>query len=344
MEAVALAGGRLRYQRIVQKSVGAAISIGSGASVGPEDPSVQIGANLGSFFGQKLHLSDSRMRAVVAAGAASGIAAAFNAPIAGVFFAIEVILGELSSSAFMVVVLSSVVSSVFTQAVSGAQPAFFVPTYVFHSAAELPFYLVLGLLAGPVSALYVWLIYRMRDIFGSWKRIPRWVKPAVAGMIVGVVGIFLPQIFGVGYSTIEAILRGENFTVSLLMAVMIAKLVMTAVSSGGGFLGGLFAPALVIGSTLGASFGTLAAGLFQGMQIDPPAFALVGMAAVLAGAVHAPLTAIILLFEMTNDYRIILPLMFTVVISLLISRRIESDSVYQISLARKGIRLEPAGM
>jgi chloride channel protein, CIC family len=340
MEAVALAGGRLRYQRIVQKTVGAAISIGSGASVGPEDPSVQIGANLGSLFGQKLHLSDSRMRAVVAAGAASGIAAAFNAPIAGVFFALEVILGELSGSAFIIVVLSAVVSAVFTQAVSGVQPAFYVPTYVFHSAIELPFYLVLGLLAGPVSAFYVWLLYKMRDLFGSWKCLPRWAKPAVAGLLVGIVGIFLPQIFGVGYATIEAILRGENFAVSLLLAIMLAKLVMTAVSIGGGFLGGLFAPALVIGAALGAALGTLSAAMFPGLQIDPPAFALVGMAAVLAGSVHAPLTAIILRFEMTNDYRIILPLMFAVVISLWISKRIENDSVYHISLARKGIRLE----
>lgn len=158
MEAVALAGGRLRYKRMPAKAVGAAISIGSGASVGPEDPSVQIGANLGSLFGQWLHLSDERVRALVAAGAASGIAAAFNAPIAGVFFALEIILGEISGNTLGVVVLSAVVSSVFTQAVAGPEPAFHVPAYAFNSAVELPFYLVLGLLAGPISALYVRLL------------------------------------------------------------------------------------------------------------------------------------------------------------------------------------------
>ncbi len=153
MEAVALAGGRLRYKRIPIKTIAAAIAIGSGASVGPEDPSVQLGSNLGSMFGQALHLSDERMRALVAAGAASGIAAAFNAPIAGVFFALEIILGEITGSALGIVVLSGVISSVFTQAVAGPEPAFAIPAYTFNSAWELPLYLGLGLLAGPVAAL-----------------------------------------------------------------------------------------------------------------------------------------------------------------------------------------------
>lgn len=340
MEAVALAGGRLRYGRIPAKTVAAAISIGSGASVGPEDPSVQIGANLGSMLGQWLHLSDERVRSLVAAGAAGGIAAAFNAPIAGVFFALEIILGEFSGNTFSVVVLAAVSSAVFTQAVSGAQPAFRVPAYAFNSAWELPLYLGLGLLAGPVSAVYIRALYWAHDLFHHWSQLLRWIKPAIAGLAVGIVGSFLPQVFGVGYGTIEKILGGDLPTGALLIALLIAKLILTSVSIGGGFQGGVFAPSLFLGATLGAAYGLVARQLFPTLNIAPPAFAMVGMAAMLAGAVHAPLTAILLLFEMTHDYRIILPLMFAVAVSLIVSKRLQNDSVYALGLARKGIRLE----
>lgn len=339
MEAVALAGGRLRYRRMPVKTLAAAISIGGGASVGPEDPSVQIGANLGSMFGQWLRLSDELVRALVAAGAAAGIAAAFNAPIAGVFFALEIILGEISGGAFGVVVLAAVVAAVFTQGVSGSQPAFRVPPYAFNSAWELPLYLGLGLLAGPIAAVYIRLLYLAQDIFHPWS-LPRWLKPAVAGFIVGVVGVELPQILGVGYETIEEILKGEHFTFWLLGALLITKLVLTPVSIGGGFPGGVFAPSLFLGATLGAAYGQVAQKLLPTLGIVPPAFAMVGMAAVLAGAVHAPLTAIILLFEMTSNYRIILPVMFAVVVSLLLSQRLQRDSVYSLGLARKGVRIQ----
>lgn len=339
MEAAALAGGRLRYRRLPAKTIAAALSIGAGASVGPEDPSVQIGANLASMFGQKLHLSDERMRSLIAAGAAGGIAAAFNAPIAGVFFALEIILGEISGGAFGIVVLASVISSVFTQAVSGSEPAFHVPAYEFGSPWELPLYLGLGLLAGPAAALYIRLLYFAQDTF---RRIalPAWLKPALAGLVVGSVAIFLPQVMGVGYETIGNILTGQGFSFWLLLALCLSKLILTPVSIGGGFPGGVFAPALFIGAALGAAYAVLLAPLFPGLNILPGAFAMVGMAAVLAGTVHAPLTAVILLFEMTNDYRIILPLMFAVIVSMFLSQRLVRDSVYTLGLARKGIRLE----
>jgi chloride channel protein, CIC family len=339
MEAVALAGGRLRYQRMPFKAIASGISIGVGASVGPEDPSVQIGASLGSMVGQWLRLSDDRMRALVAAGAAGGISAAFNAPIAGVFFALELVLGEMGSHALGAIVLASVLSSVFTQVASGAQPAFRVPAYAFHSAWELPLYLVLGLLSGPVAAAYIWAVYWVQDLFHAWHMYD-WIKPAVAGLGVGVVGLFLPQVFGVGYDTIEQILAGAPLAVWMLLALLVAKLVLTPVSLGGGFKGGVFAPSLFLGAALGGAYGIVAQRLLPSLNLTPAAFAMVGMAAVLAGTVHAPLTAIVLLFEMTNDYRIILPLMFAVVVSLLVSQRLRSDSVYIHGLARKGIRLE----
>lgn len=339
MEAAALAGGRLRYQRMPAKTVASALSIGAGASVGPEDPSVQIGANLGSMFGQKLHLSDERVRSLVAAGSASGIAAAFNAPIAGVFFALEIILGEISGGAFGIVVLASVISSVFTQAVSGKEPAFHVPAYEFGTPWELPLYLGLGLLAGPIAALYIRLLYIAQDTFHNLN-LPRWIKTAIAGLIVGLVGLFLPQIFGVGYETIGDILNGRVISFWLLLALMLGKLFLTPVSIGGGFPGGVFAPSMFVGAALGAAYATGLDWLFPGLNVIPGAFAMVGMAAVLAGSVHAPLTAVILLFEMTNDYRIILPLMFAVVVSMLLSQRLIRDSVYTLGLTRKGIRLE----
>ncbi len=339
MEAVALAGGRLRYKRIPIKALAASLSIGAGASVGPEDPSVQIGSNIGSMFGQLLHLSDERVRTLVAAGAAGAIAAAFNAPIAGIFFALEIIMGELTGSTFGGVVLAAVISAVLTQALSGAEPAFHVPAYQFNSPLELPLYMLLGLLAGLTSAVYIRAIYRAHDIFHD-VHAPAWVKPAIAGALVGVVGIFLPQIFGIGYSTIEQILGGAALPIGLLLALLVAKLLMTAVSVGGGFPGGVFAPALFLGATLGAALGSIVQVVIPGYSAEPAAFAMVGMAAVLAGTVHAPLTAIILLFEMTNDYRIILPLMLAVAISLLVSQRVQRDSVYTLALARKGIRLQ----
>lgn len=339
MESVALAGGRLRYWRIPAKALASSISIGCGASVGPEDPSVQIGSNLGSMFGQWLRLSDERVRTLVAAGAAGGIAAAFNAPIAGVFFALEIILGELSGGALGVVLVTAVVSSVFTQAISGAQPAFRVPEYAFNSVWELPLYLGLGFLAGPLSALYIRFIFAFQDFFHHLS-LPGWAKTVAGGAVVGVVGIFFPQVFGVGYETIEGILGGKDFGLLVLVVLLAAKLLLTPLSIAAGFQGGVFAPALFLGAVLGGGFGTVAAFLFPGLGIQPPAFAMVGMGAVLAGTVHAPLTAILLLFEMTGDYRIILPLMFAVAIGLLVSQRLQRESVYALGLKRKGIRLE----
>lgn len=338
MESVAIGGGRLRYRRMPIKALAAAISIGSGASVGPEDPSVQIGSNLGSMLGQWLHLSDERVRSLVAAGAAAGVSSAFNAPIAGIFFALEIILGEMSVTMLGVVVLSSVVAATFTQAVSGTQPAFSVPGYTFDSVWELPLYALLGIFAGVVAVLYVRLLYLMHDYFHH-IRLPRWIKPMVAGTAVGVVGIFLPQIFGIGYATIGAILNGASYSIGFLLLLMVAKMVLTAVSIGGGFQGGVFAPSLFLGATLGAAFGMIMDMLFPTLQITPAAFAMVGMAAVLVGAIHAPLTAILLLFEMTNDYRIILPLMLSVTFSLLLSQWLERDSVYTLGLARQGLRI-----
>ncbi len=340
MESVALTGGRLRYQRAPAKMIAAAVSIGSGASVGPEDPSVQIGSYLGSMFGQLLKFSDERMRALVAAGAASGISAAFNAPIAGVFFALEVILGEISGGSFGVVMLASVVSAVFTQIVSGTQPAFQIPPYVYSINWQLPLYLFLGLFAGPIAAAYIRMMYFTSDVFNHNLPIPRWLKPALAGLLVGLVGLFLPQILGVGYDTVSGILSGATTGIILLSVLSLVKVIMTPTSLAGGFVGGVVAPSLFIGATLGGAFGQASALIFPSLGINPTQFAMVGMAAVLAGAIYAPLTAIILIFEMTNDYHIIPAAMFAVVVSQVISARLTHGSIYTLGMARRGIHLE----
>ena len=339
MESVALGGGRLPYRKIPAKTVAAALSIGSGASVGPADPSVQIGAYLGSMFGQLLRLSDERIRALVASGVAGGIAAAFNAPITGIFFALEIIIGELSVNAFGIVALASVISSVFTQAVSGSQPAFHIPAYAFNSVWEMPLYFGLGVLSGLSAAFYIRLHHFTRGIFDKWNA-PRWFKPVVAGLAVGLVGMYLPQVFGTGYVTIENILDGKPLTVTLLLSLALARLVLTPLCISCGFHGGVFAPALFSGATLGGAYGLVAKQFFPSLNISPPAFAMVGMAAVLAGTIHAPITSFMLLFEMTHDYRIILPLMAAVNVSLFLSWHLQHDSVYTLGLARKGIRLQ----
>ncbi len=335
IQSIAIAGGRLRYKNLPVNTIAAVLSIGTGASLGPEDPSVQIGANLGSMIGQWTRLSEERVSILVSAGVAAAISAAFNAPIAGVFFALEIIIGDLTTSSLGMILIAAVTSSVFTQWVSGTAPAFQAHYYTFNSAWELFLYAGLGLLAGPISAIYVRLLYWMQDAFTKFHW-PRWVKTSAAGLVVGTVGIFYPQVFGVGYGTITSILSAAQMGIGLLLILMVAKIVLTPTSIAGGFAGGVFAPSLFIGATLGGAFGLIMQQLFPTLGISAPAYALVGMAAVLAGAVHAPLTATLLLFEMTSDYRIILPLMISVAVSLLISQKIQGQSIYEIGLARKG--------
>jgi CIC family chloride channel protein len=339
IEAVALLGGRLHYWKLPAKVLGASLSIGCGASVGPEGPSAQIGANFGSLVGQLVRMTDERTRTLVAAGAAAGIAATFNAPITGVFFAVEIILGQISGSAMSAVLLASVVGAAVTQALSGPDPAFSVPAYHYNSLAELPLYMGLGLAAGPVAALYTSLLLRARALFHG-LRIAPWLKPVLAGLLVGLIGIALPQVLGMGDATVTSILRGEVSAAPFLLLLAAAKLVATSISLGGGFIGGGFAPALFVGASLGGAYGVLAGQLLPGWGLDSGAFAMVGMAALLAGAIHAPLTAVMLLFELTNDYSIILPLMFAVTFSLLLSRGIQRDSVYTLGLVRRGIHLD----
>lgn len=338
MEAVALRGGRIRPIVAVVKSVASAITIGTGGSVGREGPIVQIGSALGSTLGQLLHLSDRRIRNLVACGAAGGIAATFNAPIAGVIFAVEVILGEIEVESLGNVVISAVTAAVLSRLVFGNSPAFPVPEYTLVSPWELFFYLGLGLLAALVGVAFVRLLYFSEDLFDRW-RFPTYLKPAAGGLLLGVVGLAYPQVFGVGYNTLAQTLLGTT-AIQLAAILILAKLVAASITLGSGASGGIFAPSLYMGAMLGAAFGGVVHSLFPAATAGSGAYAMVGMAAVFTAAARAPLTAILILFEMTDDYHIILPLMLACVISTLVARRLHQESIYTEKLVRRGIRLQ----
>ena len=336
MSAVMEQGGRIRSRVSVVKSLASAICIGSGGSAGREGPIVQIGSALGSTLGQLLKLSEQRIRLLVACGAAGGIAATFNAPIAGVLFALEVILRDFSARSFGLVVLSSVSATVICHIYLGDSPAFQIATpYSLVSVREMALYLVLGVSAALAGRGFIWLLYRSEDVFEA-QRMPEYVRPLAGGLLVGAIGIWYPQIFGVGYETINAVLNGQ-VSVGLLAALLGIKLCATSLTLGSGGSGGIFAPSLFIGCMLGGAFGSLAHAVWPEWTAASGAYALVGMGAVFAGAAHAPMTAVLILFEMTGDYRIIGPLMVATVVSSLLSEALSRESIYTLKLTRRGV-------
>jgi chloride channel protein, CIC family len=339
MESVSLQAGRVSLRGSIARTVGAILTVGLGGSAGPEDPSVQIGATIGSQVGQKLHLADGRVKTLVGCGAAAGIGAAFNAPISGVFFAVEIVLGEFSGAAVGLVVLAAVAGAVVIQSVLGSSPAFTVPAYQLRSPGELGLYALLGVAAAFVAFLYIRILDRFEHFFEGWK-IPDWIKPALGGLAIGVLAfLFRPEMLGTGYPGIGEVLGGQLNDPIILFLLVGFKLLATPLTIGSGGQGGLFAPSLFLGAMLGVGFGSLAQMLFPGVIAPAPAYGMVGMGAVLAGAVRAPITAILLPFEMTQDYRIILPLMFATVVSTILASRLEPESVYTLRLKERGIDL-----
>jgi CIC family chloride channel protein len=339
MEAVGVHSGRIGWRGSLARIVGAILTVGLGGSAGPEDPSVQIGATLGSQLAQRLKLSSARIKTLVGCGAAAGLSAAFNAPITGVFFAIEIILGEFSGAAIGWVVLAAVAGAVVSQSLLGSAPAFVIPAYQLRTPAELALYLVLGVCAAVVASAYILILARIETWF-EHVRVPTWLKPAVGGLGVGLLAYFgSTAIMGPGYQAIGSVLRGGEFSAGFLLLLVALKLVATPLTLGSGGQGGLFAPSLFLGAMLGAAFGTLGQTLFGNSIAPAPAYGLVGMGAVLAGAVRAPITGLMLPFEMTQDYRIILPLMLAVVVSTLIAGRITHESVYTLKLKQRGVEL-----
>jgi CIC family chloride channel protein len=352
MQAIALRGGRIRPRVVVAKVIASALCIGSGGSAGREGPIVQVGSALGSTIGQWLRLSEARIRNLVACGAAAGIAATFNAPIAGVVFAMEIILGELHLGDLGNVVISAVTASTLARIFLGDRPAFAIPNYTVKTPWEILLYVILGVLAALVAVGFIRLLYWFEDLFDNWH-FPDALKPAIGGLLLGGLALVYPlalhssqafsgnlsEVFGSGFSTIEGALQGK-LPLMLLFALIFLKPLATSFTLGSGNSGGVFAPALFTGAALGGAFGWVAEYLFPGATAGPGAFAIVGMAAVFAGAARAPFTAILIVFEMTNDYHLILPLMAAVIVSLIISERLHRESIYTLKLARRGIHLQ----
>jgi len=320
------------------KSLSSAITLGSGGSAGREGPIVQIGAAIGSGVGKLFKFSSSRMKAVVACGAAGGLAATFNAPIGGAMFAAEVLLGNFGLKTFSPIIISSVIATTISRAFLGHHVTFQAHYYQLKSVFELPLYTILGILCAFVGVAFIKVFYRIEEGFEELK-MPSWSKPAIGGLLMGFIAIFSRDIMGVGYDTIVDVLNGENIGIMLILIVFL-KILATSFTLGSGGSGGLFVPSLFIGATTGGIFGHLVHSLFPSYTAGPGAYGLVAMSAMLAATMRAPLTAILIIFEVTNNYTIILPLMLTAIIANIAGNWLEKDSIFSFILTKQGIKIK----
>lgn len=339
MQAILLKGGNIRPRVAFIKALASSISIGTGGSVGREGPIVQIGSSLGSMVGQFLRVPSKRLKTLVGCGAAAGIAAAFNAPIAGALFAVEIILMDFAIAQFSPIVISSVVATVVSHTFEGKFAAFAVPKYQLVSPQEIGFYFILGALAGVISFLFIKLLYWCEDLFDNKMKLPEYINPAIGGLLIGVIALAFPQIMGLGYDSMNNALYG-NMVWYIAFALIFIKIIATSITLGSGGSGGIFAPSLFIGAMLGFFFGYVIHSLFPEVTATPGAYALVAMGGLVAGATRAPITAIIIVFELTNDYNIILPLMVTCIISVILSTKLSRESIYTLKLLLRNIGIK----
>ncbi len=338
MFAVARRGGRIAPQVAGVKALASALTIGGGGSVGREGPIVQIGAALGSSLGGLVRVPEARRRVLVACGAAGGIAATFNAPLAGVFFAMELILSDFAAQSFGMVVLSAVTASVIGRAALGDAPFLDLPAFSVHHLQEYLLFALLGLLAGVVGVGFTRVLYGIEDLCDWAWRGPEWLRPAVGGVLLGGLLLALPQMYGVGYPVLARSVAG-GYGIAFLLLLLVGKMLATSLTIGIGGSGGVFAPSLFIGAMLGAAFGQGLGQLAPGIAGPAGAYALIGMGAVFAGAARAPITAVIIMFELTGEYTIILPLMVAIVLATGVSHLLSGDTIYTLKLRRRGVDL-----
>jgi len=331
--------GKIRGRVPVVKSFASAICIGAGGSVGREGPIVQIGSAIGSALGQISRQAADNTRLLVACGAAGGIAATFNAPIAGVFFALELILRRWDTRSFGYVILAGLLATAVGRVAFGAEAFLALPTFHLVSDWEYPFYALLGVIGAVVGVIFIRVLYGMEDVADRIWSGPAWLRPAAGGILLGLVLLLLPQMYGVGYPVLEGAIAGK-YALGALLAFLCGKILATSLTMAIGGSGGVFAPSLFIGAMLGSAFGLGVHGLLPGATASAGAYGLVGMAAVFAAAGRAPITAILIVFELTGDYRIILPLMLAVVVAAGLSHLLSADSIYTLKLRRRGIDID----
>jgi CIC family chloride channel protein len=339
MLAVNRLGGRMRAQVPIVKSLASALCIGTGGSVGREGPIVQIGSALGSVIGQFVRVSETQLRLLVACGAAAGISATFNAPIAGVFFALELILRDFEAESFGYVVISSVAADAIGRAAFGSHPFLTLPGFNFTSPLELVLYAGLGVLAVGVGLTFIRVLYAGEDLADRLWRGPAWLRPGAGGILLGLLLLAVPQMYGVGYPVLQRAVGG-HYVILVLLGLLAAKILATSLTMWVGGSGGVFAPSLFMGAMLGTAYGTIAHHLMPHLAVAAGAYGLVGMGAVFAATARAPITALIIIFELTGNYRIILPLMCAIVVATALSNTITKDTIYTLKLRRRGIDID----
>ncbi len=335
MAAVALRGGVMRPRIILVKALASATTLGFGGAAGREGPIVQIGAAIGSVFGQIVHAPAPIVRTLLACGAAAGVSATFNAPLGGAFFASEVIVGDFAPRTFVAIVVSSVIGAVVGRAALGDQPSFHVVGFALVSPRELGLYALLGVACAFWAAGFVKLLYGCEDLAARIK-----VHPLLKGFggfaLVGLIGMAVPQILGVGYTVVQHVFdRHVPFDRAFGLAVL--EPLATSITLGAGGSGGVFGPSLYTGAMLGDAFGRIVHGLFPLWTAAPAAYAVVAMAALFAAAAEAPITAIVIVFEMSNDYAIVLPLMIATAVAAALGRRLIGGTIDDLTLYRRGI-------
>jgi len=338
MQAILLKHGKIRPRVAAIKALASAITIGTGGSVGREGPIIQIGSSIGSTVGQFFKVPQKKLKTLVACGAAAGIAAAFNAPIAGALFAVEIILMDFAVAQFSPIVISAVIATVISHSYDGNLAAFIVPKYEYASTYELVFYFILGAECGLVSYIFIKVLYFSEDYFDNKLNIPAYLKPIIGGFLIGIIALLFPQIMGVGYDSINNALHG-NMVWYVAIGLVFLKIIATSLTLGSGGSGGIFAPSLFMGAMLGYFWGSLANLVFPDITAGPGAYALVAMGGLVAGTTRAPITAIIIVFELTYDYEIILPLMITAIVSTIVSSYLSSESIYTLKLLLRGINI-----
>jgi CIC family chloride channel protein len=335
-------GGFIRLSTVLGKFFCTSVTLASGIPLGREGPAVQVGAGIASVLGRALGLRPERVKELLPVGAAAAVAAAFNTPLAAVLFALEEVVGDLHAPVLGSVVLASATSWGVLRLLLGNEPLFQVPQYQLVTSWELVAYGILGIVGGVVSAAFTQLLLRLRTWFKRQPAKTMWFQPVAGGLVVGIMGWFVPSVMGVGYQYVGDALN-DSLTLKLMLTLLVLKLVATAVSYASGNAGGIFGPSLFLGAMLGGAVGSVAQHFFPSHVAAPGAYALVGMGAAFAGIIRAPMTSVVMIFEITRDYAVIVPLMLSNLVSYFIASRLQKEPIYEVLAEQDGIHLPKFG-